>query len=64
MSWDTPTTRRHPRTTGEAFKDASYADPIYRPQDGENRNGWAGVVLAIVIGLVGALVLVIELSRH
>lgn len=51
------TTRRYPRTSGEAFKDASYADPVYRPRDEDRRNSWGGVALAVLIGLVGAYVL-------
>lgn len=52
----TPTTRRYSRTAGEAFKDASYANPIEPP---ETRNGWGGVLLAIAIGLVGACILIV-----
>lgn len=52
------TTRKYPRTTGEAFKDASYADPIEGPQPSDNVNGWGGVALAVLIGLVGALIMV------
>lgn len=57
MSTDYHTVRRHPRTTGEAFKDASYADPIDLggPDD---RVGWGGVLLATALGLVGACALV------
>lgn len=56
---DTPTTKRFPRTLGEAFKDATYADPVYRdrPED-RNVNGWPGVLLAIAVGLFGAWFLV------
>ena len=62
MTYRHPTTRRHPRTAAEAFKDATYADPVYRPREGENRNTWGGVALAVGLGLTGAVGLVMWLS--
>jgi len=58
MTTDHPTTRRYPRTLGEAFKDASYADPIDLGGPEDRSNGWGGVLLAFAIGLVGACALV------
>ena len=55
----TPTTRRHPRTMGEAFKGAEYASAIHHVTP-ERRAGHrlASVTLAIAIGAALALVLV------
>ncbi len=60
MIGETPTTRQYPRTTGEAFKDANYADPIDRPQTENGPGGWA---LAVAIGFVGAWFFVEWLSH-
>lgn len=51
------TSRRYPRTMGEAFKGADYADPIsYYPKPAIERA--ADVVLAVIVGvcLTAALV--------
>lgn len=51
------TTRRYPRTLGEAFKDASYgcAVEVYRVPMLERVGG---VLLAVLIGMAGACALV------
>ena len=46
----TPTVRRHPRTTAEAFPGtAEYADPIEGPhrREGFDEYEWAGIVLTV-----------------
>lgn len=43
---------RYPRTLGEAFKDASYADPIERPA----RTPYPRILwIALAIGFIAAL---------
>jgi hypothetical protein len=51
-----PTTRRHPRTLDEAFPDsrAQWCEGWQRPA----RNGWAGRLLAVLIGVLLAVVIV------
>lgn len=55
---------KFPRTLHEAFNDAEAANPFegFDPY-ADNRNTWGGVVLAVVIGLVGAWVLIVGLSK-
>jgi hypothetical protein len=59
-----PTTRRYPRTTGEAFRGANYADPIERPGDQWSHRGrirMRDVLLATAIGVALAAVLFFNL---